>query len=646
MTTPGQRQRPCLPVGAPIQLRLKFTYTGYAMVRSSRIPVTLTDSDRVTLLSWTRSRTGSRALAQRAQIVLMCEQGLANTAVAEELGISRDMVATWRSRYLADGLDGLHERSRPGRPAKSDADTVAQVLVRLLAPSPSEGRDWSTRSMAAETGLSQATVNRIWRRYQLQSRPGRLPADGGRTSLRSARVRDVIGLFLGPPTRVLAVVADSRATPLQHRGATTSTPAAPMSRRATKARNILAVANALALVRGRPDTRDPAVPCASLGVFLETLDQRVAAGSEVHLLVGGEPNSPARDTVETWVRHHPHFHRHLVATDASWLDEVEVLLAKNPLLTHENVPGFATSTTALRDGLRAWCGTWTPQSDPFTWMRLDKDSTASESTQEGRPADSDDHESTDEATGITPEATDTAGSVVHLVREALLADPFPPGERVKEAPLASRLGVSRGAVREALRVLAEEGMLDRLPHRGVAAPQVDVTTVLDLYAVRAVLGTVLMRRVAMLNRSELRPVDTALSEVHAAVRRSDPVRIGEADLRFQDAIARTAGLPQASLFFQRLSMRLRMFISILQLDFTDAGADLIARENTAIFEAILNGDGDEAARLWRVKVERSTRYMANLLPQAHFDPALWVAIAGRPVPRPGDTRNTSTSSTR
>ncbi|WSQ13984.1 hypothetical protein OG604_43050 [Streptomyces sp. NBC_01231] len=66
----------------------------------------------------------------------------------------------------------------------------------------------------------------------------------------------------------------------------------------------------------------------------------------------------------------------------------------------------------------------------------------------------------------------------------------------------------------------------------------------------------------MLQRSELRSVDTALSEVHASVRRSDLVRIGEGDLRFQDAIARTEGLPPASLFFQRFSMRLRMFISI------------------------------------------------------------------------------------
>ncbi|WP_371573262.1 helix-turn-helix domain-containing protein [Streptomyces sp. NBC_01314] len=616
------------------------------MVRSSHTTVTLTDSDRVTLLSRTRSRTGSRAFAQRAQIVLMCEQGLTDAAVAEGLGISRDMVATWRSRYLADGLDGLHERPRPGRPVKSGDDTVAQVLLRLLAPPPSGGRDWSTRSMAAETGLSQTTVNRIWRRYRLQSRPGRLPADGGRTTPRSAKVRDVIGLFLGPPTRVLAVVADSRATPLRHRGATTSTPAAPMSRRATEARNILAVANAFALVRGGADTHGPTDPCASLGAFLESLEQRVTAGSEVHLLVGDEPDSPARDMVETWVRQHPRFHRHLVPTDASWLAEVEVLLANNPLLTHENVPGFATSTTALRDGLRAWCGTWTPQSGAFVWMRLDKDSTASGSGQGCRPEDSDDHGWTGETSGTTPGPGDTADPVVHLVREALLAGPFPPGERVKEAPLASRLGVSRGAVREALRVLAEEGMLDRLTHHGAAVPQVDVTAVLDLYAVRAALGTVLMRRVALLHRSELRSVGTALSEVDAAVRRSDLVRIGEADLRFQDAIARTAGLPQASLLFQRLGMRLRMFISILRLDFTDAAADLIARENTAIFEAILNGDGEEAARLWRVKVERSTRYMANLLPQDHVDPNLWVAIAGRPTPRPGDTRRASTSATR
>ncbi|GAB3292054.1 hypothetical protein GCM10027563_30770 [Parasphingorhabdus pacifica] len=78
-----------------------------------------------------------------------------------------------------------------------------------------------------------------------------------------------------------------------------------------------------------------------------------------------------------------------------------------------------------------------------------------------------------------------------------------------------------------------------------------------------------------------------------------------------------------------------MFIAVLQIRYVEAG-DLIAREDAAIFEALHDGDGNEAARRWRVKIERSVRYMVTQLPQGHFDPGLWLTIAGKPSPRPGD----------
>ena len=105
-------------------------------------------------------------------------------------------------------------------------------------------------------------------------------------------------------------------------------------------------------------------------------------------------------------------------------------------------------------------------------------------------------------------------------------------------------------------------------------------------------------------------------------------------------VARAANLPQTSLFFQRLTLRLRMFIAVLGLGFADTAADLIARENARIFEAVRAGDGAEAARLWRIKVERSVRFMATQLPDSTFDPNLWATIAGKPERRADDPRKT------
>lgn len=607
------------------------------MARRPRDAVVLTDSERITLRSWTRSRTCSQAQALRARIVLACEREPTNTAVAERLGVSVDMVRTWRSRFAAERLGGLTERPRPGRPAAVGDDTIARVLVHTLGPPPN-GRRWSTRSMAEATGLSQTGVSRIWRRYGIQSRPGHaaLSGDTGRTLL-PIQVRDVAGLYLAPPMRVLALAADD-AISLANRAATTPT----THRRSAQARELFAVANAFAQLREDTTPADD----TSLRAFLEHLDRTVPARMTVHLLV--DRLSPAADdTVAAWLTGRPRFHQHVAAPHGSWLDEIDVVLARNPLPT-ESVLGVAASLAGLRDELRTWCDAWTPSARPFSWTKSPRALWRGDRDYQGLINDSnlpDDAEAERTGTGETtshgdapdaaPGALRITDRVAQLVREALANGQFKPGERVKEAPLATRLGVSRGPVREALRVLAEEGMLERLPTRGTAVPDATATNILDLYAVRASLGGLLMRRVATLPRSALGPVSTALAEVRVVARHGDHARIGEVDLRFQDAIARTAGLPQAGRVFERLAMRLRMFNAILRLDWAEA-VDLIAREDVGIYEAIRNGDGNEAARRWRVKVERSVRYMVAQLPQDRFDPGLWVTIAGQPTPRRGD----------
>ncbi|WP_344679469.1 GntR family transcriptional regulator [Saccharopolyspora taberi] len=614
------------------------------MARRSRDAVVLTDSERATLVSWTRSRNRSHAQVLRARIVLACEREATNTAVAEQLGVSVDMVRTWRSRFAAERLDGLAERPRPGRPPAIDDDTVAEVLVGTLAPPPG-GRRWSTRSMAEAVGLSQTRVSRIWRAYGIQSRPGHSALREGAGRTLPVRVRDVVGLFLSPPTRVLAVAADDHAVSLRE-------PAATTPRKSAETRELFAVANAFALVRGGANAPDQRAESTSLRAFLERLDRGVPAGMAVHLLVDGL-SATARDTVETWLEGHPRFHQHAVAPNGSWIDEIDFLLAHNPLPS-ENVLGFAASLASLRDDVHSWCGTWTPRSQPFSWTKSPRALWSGDRDYQGLINDSnlDDEpvarrrgaEEHNDALGTSPGTPRIADQVARLVREALASGQFKPGERVKEAPLANRLGVSRGPVREALRVLAEEGMLERLPNRGAAVPDVTATNVLDLYAVRAYLGGLLMRRTALLPRSALRPVSTALAEVRVVAGHGDHARIGEADLVFQDAIARTARLPQAGRVFERLTMRLRMFNAILQLDWAEA-VDLIAREDIGLYEAIRGGDANEAARRWRVKVERSVRYMVAQLPQDHFDPNLWVTIAGKPEPRPGDPRSPQSSST-
>src|SRR4051794_32406411 len=99
----------------------------------------LSDDERATLTRWTRRATSSQALAMRARIVLACAGGAPNTQVAAQLGVSRDMVGKWRSRFLARRVEGLSDEPRPGAPRKITDELVEQVIVATLERTPDNG---------------------------------------------------------------------------------------------------------------------------------------------------------------------------------------------------------------------------------------------------------------------------------------------------------------------------------------------------------------------------------------------------------------------------------------------------------------------------------------------------------------------------
>ncbi|WP_308299902.1 helix-turn-helix domain-containing protein, partial [Streptomyces sp. CJ_13] len=127
----------------------------------------MTDAQRVVLEGWLRRRSTAQALAQRSRIVLECSDGRSIMEVSRRLRIAPDTVRTWRRRFLEHGLDGLCDEPRPGVPRKiTDAD-VERVIVKTLEETPKNATHWSTRSMAAATGMSQSSISRIWRAFAL-----------------------------------------------------------------------------------------------------------------------------------------------------------------------------------------------------------------------------------------------------------------------------------------------------------------------------------------------------------------------------------------------------------------------------------------------------------------------------------------------
>jgi transposase len=171
--------------------------------------LTLSADERATLERWARRRKSAQALALRARIVLACAGGATNTAVAEELQVTRQMVGKWRARFIESGLEGLADEPRPGAPRKITDAAVEEVVVKTLETKPVDATHWSTRSMATATGMSQTAVSRIWRAFGLKPHKPetfKLSADPQFVD----KVRDIVGLYLNPPERALVLCADEK----------------------------------------------------------------------------------------------------------------------------------------------------------------------------------------------------------------------------------------------------------------------------------------------------------------------------------------------------------------------------------------------------------------------------------------------------
>ena len=168
----------------------------------------LRDGDRARLESLTRSSSVRAGTAQRARIVLLAGDGLANAEIARRVGVARQTVIDWRERYRVSGIAGLDDLARSGRPRVIDD---AQVVVETLQPPPAElgVTHWSARLLAEHLGISFASVARIWREWKLA--PWRRETFKFSTDPQlEAKIRDVVGLYLNPPDKAIVLSIDEK----------------------------------------------------------------------------------------------------------------------------------------------------------------------------------------------------------------------------------------------------------------------------------------------------------------------------------------------------------------------------------------------------------------------------------------------------
>lgn len=329
----------------------------------------ISDEERHELERLTKRARVNRNLAFRAKIVLGCA-GATSSTVAGDLRTTNQTVGKWRKRFIARRLDGLYDEPRVGAPRSITDEAVEAVIVKTLELKPKGRTHWSTRSMAANVGLSAPTIGRIWRTFGLKPHitdSFKLSEDPQLVP----KIHDVVGLYMNPPEHAVVLSFDEKS---QIQALERAQPILPMDigqpERQTHnyiRHGTLDLFAALNVATGEVIARCKKQHRAKdFTAFLDEIDRDVEPGLAIHVVLDNLSAHKA-PTVQRWLLRHPRFVLHFTPTYASWLNQVERFFG---LLTeHALRRGSHTSIPQLRRAITEYVEAHNESAKPFTWTK-------------------------------------------------------------------------------------------------------------------------------------------------------------------------------------------------------------------------------------------------------------------------------------
>jgi transposase len=328
----------------------------------------ISDEDRVTLESWTRSSTVAAGRAERARIVLAVAGGAGTSVAARQLGVSRPTVIKWRDRFAAHGIAGLDDEPRSGRPKTVDD---AAIIAATLEPPPDAlaVTHWSSRLLGKHLGIGDATVARAWRKYRVQ--PWRRETFKFSTDPElEAKVHDVIGLYLKPPTNAIVLCVDEKS---QIQALNRTAPILPLRpglpEKAThdyKRNGTATLFAALEIATGK--VTDQCYERHGKAEFLDFLKKisRAYPRRDLHVVLDNYHTHKHAEINERLARH-PQITLHFTPTSGSWLNLVEVFFG---IITRQAIRrGSFDNVKQLTAAIAAFIDGWNDRCHPFVWTK-------------------------------------------------------------------------------------------------------------------------------------------------------------------------------------------------------------------------------------------------------------------------------------
>lgn len=338
----------------------------------SRVAISLSCEEGVMqeLERLSRSRTDETRLVERAKIVLACLAGKRNDEVGSELGIQSGTVSRWRKRFAREGLAGLHDRERSGKPPKYHALELKQHIIAKLEEKPPAGlATWDGGTLAQALGVSDDAVWRMLRKEGIQLRRHRSWCVSTDPEF-AAKSTNIIGLYLNPPEKALVICVDEK----------------PSIQALERARGYVYTSSGK-IVHGLKSTykRHGTINLfAALDVAMGTIQSKVTSTKKrpdfqafMNDVVTGVPEDKSIHVIldnycthkknQEWLTKHPNVHFHFTPTSASWLNQVEIWFG---ILGRKTLTGASfSSTEQLVQSIEAFVSAYNETATPFVWRK-------------------------------------------------------------------------------------------------------------------------------------------------------------------------------------------------------------------------------------------------------------------------------------
>ncbi len=325
--------------------------------------------DRSALVQLSRSRSEEARLVERAQIILLCLEGKQNDEVARELGLHPNTVGTWRKRFSEQGIAGLRDLKRSGKPPVYGTDLRNRILNQLEQSPPKGMARWNGGTLAQVLGVSDDIVWRILRKegIQLSRRRSWCVSTDPEFARKAA---DIIGLYLNPPQNALVLSVDEKPTIQAIERTTgyvkTSSRKIVQGMKSTYKRygtvNLFAALEvATGSIQGKTTQTKKREDFQS---FMEEIVRDYPADQEIHVILD---NLSTHKKNEDWLAKHPNVTFRFTPTSVSWLNQMEIWFG---ILGRKALTGASfTSQAHLIQAIQDFMSVYNQNAAPFVWRK-------------------------------------------------------------------------------------------------------------------------------------------------------------------------------------------------------------------------------------------------------------------------------------